>query len=89
MTNDSIPQNLPKLPSAGNTMPILEQFALHMRRKRKILRLSQTELAFLTDTSQTAIARIEANQGNPSVGLIQRIASALELECNLIVRPRR
>ena len=81
-------ESLPEFPKRDGSMSVQEQFALHMHRKRKILHLSQAQLGFLVDTSQSAIARIEANRGNPTVDLIQKIASALELECILYVRPR-
>jgi transcriptional regulator with XRE-family HTH domain len=85
----TIPSNLPEFPKREGSMTVQEQFAGHMRRKRKIQRLSQTQLGFIVDTSHSAISRIELGRGNPSLDLIQRIASALELECILYVRPRR
>lgn len=82
-------ETLPKFPDAGkNTMPIQEQFAMHMHRKRKIQHLSQHELAFIVGSSQTHIANIESGRGNPSASLMQRIATALELECIIYIRPR-
>ena len=70
-------------------MTIQEQLARRMREKRKRLRLTQAELAYLVGTSQTAIARLENAIGNPSANLIQRVANELELEVTLYVRPMR
>jgi len=70
-------------------MTIQEQLAEKIPFKRRMLKLSQTELANIVGTSQTAIARLENAQGNPTVDLIQRIITALDLELTLFVRPKR
>jgi transcriptional regulator with XRE-family HTH domain len=61
-----------------------QQLARNIIRKRKILHLNQAELAKLIGTSQTAIARLEAAKGNPTLEMIQRTCNALDL--NLILR---
>jgi len=48
---------------------------IEARMKRK---MSQRELAAKVQTSQAAISRIEAMNGNPSLGLLKRIAKALD-----------
>jgi predicted transcriptional regulator len=67
---------------------IQEQLARQIPAKRKRLRLNQSELAQKAKTSQTAIARLEAGHGNPTVDLIQRVITALNLELTLYVRPQ-
>jgi transcriptional regulator with XRE-family HTH domain len=56
--------------------------------RRRARGLSQQELAELTDTTQSAIARLESGGRPPRIDTLLRIADALE--CDLIVelRPR-
>ena len=50
------------------------------RLERKI---SQRELARKANTTQAVISRLESMSANPSVGLIQKIASALSLKLKI------
>ena len=50
------------------------------RLERKI---SQRELAIKANTTQAVISRLESMSANPSVGLIQKIASALSLKLKI------
>ena len=45
--------------------------------------LSQTELANAIGTKQANISRIEAGLGNPTISLIQKIATFLELKVSI------
>lgn len=45
--------------------------------------LSQRDLAKKIGTSQAAISRIEAMNSNPSIGLLKRLAQALELKLRI------
>jgi ribosome-binding protein aMBF1 (putative translation factor) len=51
--------------------------AVHLIEARLKKKLSQRQLAAKVKTSQAAISRIEAMNGNPSVALLKRIAMAL------------
>ena len=53
---------------------------IEARSKRK---LSQRDLATKVGTSQAAISRIEAMNGNPSLSLLKRIAQALDTKINI------
>lgn len=46
-------------------------------------KLSQRDLAKKVGTSQAAISRIEAMNGNPSLSLLKRIASALNTKLQI------
>ena len=46
-------------------------------------KLSQRDLAQKVGTSQAAISRIEAMNGNPSFSLLKRIASALDTKLQI------
>ena len=66
-----------------------EQLARHIPEKRRRLKMTQSELAQRTGTSQAAIARLETGRGNPTVNLIMRVATILNLELTLYIRPQR
>ena len=53
---------------------------ISVRLERKI---SQRELARKANTTQAVISRLESMSANPSVGLIQKIASALDLKLKI------
>jgi DNA-binding XRE family transcriptional regulator len=53
------------------------QLAVKLIEVRLKKKLTQRQLAVKVKTSQAAISRIEAMNGNPSVALLKRIASAL------------
>jgi predicted transcriptional regulator len=66
-----------------------EQIAQQIVCKRKHSRASQAEVAIIAGTSQTAIARLEAGLGNPTLDLIERVATALDLTITIHVHPLR
>ena len=56
--------------------------------RRKELGLSQAELAELTGTTQSAIARLESGGRPPRIDTLLRIAEALDCELIVDLRPR-
>ncbi len=56
--------------------------------QRKARGLSQTELAELTGTTQSAIARLESGGRPPRIDTLLRIAEALDCELVVELRPR-
>ena len=46
-------------------------------------KISQKELAKRANTTQAVISRLEGMNANPSIGLIQKIASALNLKLKI------
>jgi transcriptional regulator with XRE-family HTH domain len=64
------------------------QVAEKVARRRKELALSQAELAELTGTTQSAIARLEAGGRPPRIDTLLRIAEALDCELIVDLRPR-
>jgi transcriptional regulator with XRE-family HTH domain len=57
----------------------------HERARRRI---SQSELAGLTGTTQSAVARLEAGRRAPRLDTLLRVAHALDCELELDLRPR-
>jgi transcriptional regulator with XRE-family HTH domain len=56
--------------------------------RRQELGLSQRELAELTGTTQSAIARLEAGGRPPRIDTLLRIADALDCELLVELKPR-
>lgn len=56
--------------------------------QRKARGLSQAELAELTATTQSAIARLESGGRPPRIDTLLRIAEALDCELMVELRPR-
>jgi ribosome-binding protein aMBF1 (putative translation factor) len=56
--------------------------------QRKSRGLSQAELAELTGTTQSAIARLESGGRPPRLDTLLRIAEALDCELTVDLRPR-
>ena len=56
--------------------------------QRQARGLSQRELAELTDTTQSAIARLESGGRPPRIDTLLRIAEALDCELIVRLRPR-
>jgi len=56
--------------------------------RRRDLGLSQAELADLTATTQSAIARLESGGRPPRIDTLLRIANALDCDLNVELRPR-
>ena len=57
--------------------------------RRQELGLSQRELAELTGTTQSAIARLEAGGRPPRIDTLMRIADALDCDLVVELKPRR
>ena len=64
------------------------QVAEQVVKERKALGLSQKELAELTGTTQSAIARLESGGRPPRIDTLLRIAEALDCELIVQLRPR-
>ena len=57
--------------------------------RRTELGMSQRELAELTGTTQSAIARLEAGGRPPRIDTLLRIADALDCDLHVELRPRQ
>jgi transcriptional regulator with XRE-family HTH domain len=65
------------------------QVAKQVVEQRRAHGLSQKELAELTGTTQSAIARLESGGRPPRIDTLLRIAQALDCDLNVELRPNR
>jgi len=61
-------------------MTFQEVFISNLKDMRKTRKISQSKLAEMSESSQKYIAEIEVGKKFPSPGMIERIASALNIE---------
>jgi transcriptional regulator with XRE-family HTH domain len=61
-------------------MTFQELFITNLKDFRKLLKISQAKLAEICDSSQAYIAEIEVGKKFPSPDMIEKIASALDVE---------
>jgi DNA-binding XRE family transcriptional regulator len=64
------------------------QIAGQVSDRRRAIGLSQAELAGLTGTTQSAIARLESGGRPPRIDTLLRIAGALDCELEVELKPR-
>jgi len=64
------------------------QIADRVADRRRELGLSQAQLAELTGTTQSAVARLESGGRPPRIDTLLRIADALDCELAVELRPR-
>jgi len=66
-----------------------EEFAMAaaMIRARTVAQVSQEEIARRMETSQPAVARLEAGRGNPSLKTLRRYAAATGTRLNIAFEP--
>jgi len=61
-------------------------FGTIIRNRRKLLGLSQQDLAEMAGIGLRTLINIERDQGNPSLNILNNIASILGLELSLQIR---
>jgi transcriptional regulator with XRE-family HTH domain len=77
-----------RLSGVGEDGWFFAQLAEQVAARRKALGLSQSDLAELTGTTQSAVARLEAGARPPKIDTLLRLASALDCELEVRLRPR-
>lgn len=77
-----------RLAHVGEDGWFFAQIAEQVAARRRELGLSQKELAELTGTTQSAIARLESGGRPPRIDTLRRIAGALDCELEVRLRPR-
>ncbi|WP_246703344.1 helix-turn-helix transcriptional regulator [Rhizobium sp. P28RR-XV] len=61
-------------------MKTREIVARNLRKARNSRKLSQEQLGFLADVHRTYVGMIEREKYNPTVEMLEKLATALELE---------
>jgi ribosome-binding protein aMBF1 (putative translation factor) len=77
-----------RLAHVGDDGWFFARIAEQVANRRRALGLSQQELAELTSTTQSAIARLESGGRPPRIDTLLRIANALDAELMVELRPR-
>jgi transcriptional regulator with XRE-family HTH domain len=63
-----------------------EQFAVNLRRERQAAGLSQEQLASRSGLHPTEISRLERATREPRLGTIARLARALDIDADTLVK---
>lgn len=70
-------------------MDIRERVGLNLQRLRRERQMSQEELSDRSGVHQTYLSGVERGKRNPTVGLLEKIARALDVDVADIVAKRR
>ena len=57
-----------------------------IKERRKALKIRQPDLAELADISVNTLYKIERNQGNPTLDVLERIANVLGMELKMEIK---
>lgn len=77
-----------RLARVGDEGWLFARIADQVAERRRELGLSQKQLAELTGTTQSAIARLESGGRPPRIDTLLRITNALDCELEVSLRPR-
>lgn len=77
----------PKFKKAWQQSEPEYQIARQMIKNRLKHKLNQNKLAQRAKTTQAVISRLETMSANPSIGLLQKISTALNTPFNITIRP--
>ncbi len=77
-----------RLAHVGDDGWFFAQIADQVAERRRELGLSQQQLAELTGTTQSSIARLESGGRPPRIDTLLRITNALDCELEVRLRPR-
>ncbi|WFU66185.1 helix-turn-helix domain-containing protein [Bradyrhizobium brasilense] len=69
-------------------MRLQDRVGLNIQELRRARKLSQEELADLSEVHQTYLSGVESGKRNPSLLVIERIAKALRVDPEELVRRR-
>ncbi|WP_461352186.1 helix-turn-helix domain-containing protein [Bradyrhizobium sp. USDA 4454] len=69
-------------------MRLQDRVGLNVQELRRARKLSQEELASLSEVHQTYLSGVESGKRNPSLLVIERIAKALKVDPEELVRRR-
>jgi transcriptional regulator with XRE-family HTH domain len=87
MKNTAVERLRERLAHVGDDGWFFATIADQVSARRRELGLSQLDLAALTGTTQSAIARLESGKRPPRIDTLLRIASALDADLGVELRP--
>lgn len=67
------------------TTPFLEAIGQRILRRRQELRLSLSELAYITELSKAHVWAIEKGRSHPGAGTLWRLSRALRVEIDYLI----
>lgn len=67
-------------PRMARDEALIEAFAIELKARRAVLKMSQEELAHRADINRTYIAKLELAQNQPTLSVMYRLAKAPESE---------
>lgn len=70
----------------NNSIMLIEELGNTIKERRKLLGITQQDLADLADVNINTVIRIEGNKINPSIEVINSIAQILGMELKLEVK---
>ena len=70
-------------------MRLQERVGLNIQELRRAKKLSQEELADMCNIHQTYLSGVETGRRNPSLLVLERIANALDVDPEELIRRRR
>lgn len=71
---------------AGNNIPDLQELGGNVKRERVQRDWSQDELARICGVSKAMLSQIESGKVNPTIGILWKIARALEVDLNQLLQ---
>ena len=82
------PSTLLKL-DENHTIVLVKEIGEQIKERRKLLGLTQPDLAELADVSVNTLYKLERGQNNPTLDILERILKVLGLEIHLQIRQLR
>lgn len=70
----------------NHTIVLVKEIGEQIKERRKLLGLTQPDLAELADVSVNTLYKLERGQNNPTLDILERILKVLGLEIHLQIR---
>lgn len=66
----------------------MEHYHTLVRKRRKFLKISQNDLAYITGISRRSLQEIESGKSNPGINQLVKVFEALGLEMRIEVKSK-
>lgn len=71
---------------ATQNVDLMRAFAAELKARRSALGISQEELAYRSDVGRTFVAKVELAQNQPSLSVLHKLSTGLELDLPELIR---